>query len=171
MHEQVHDWLAAQTADLDASETSALAVVEVGSLDINGSARRHFAGAAHYHGIDLVEGPGVDEVADATTWQPPRRYDVAVCCEVLEHAPRWRAVLDTMWSCLAPGGRLLMTCAGPGRAPHSAVDGLGLRPGEHYANVEPADVLEHVASWESCVVRCEWAAGRGDLYLRVDRAT
>ena len=42
---------------------------------------------------------------------------------------------------LAPGGALLITCAGPGRLPHSAVDGGPLQTGEYYAGI-PADVLK-----------------------------
>jgi hypothetical protein len=142
-----------------------MSVLEVGSLDINGSIRPLFASAEHYHGIDIVAGTGVDEVADAATWTPPRRYDAVVCAEVLEHAPRWRDVVETMWSALAPGGTLLMTCAAPPRAVHSAVDGLGLRPGEHYGNITPADLEPVLAHWQPAWSLLEWSAGRGDLYV------
>lgn len=90
MHAQVLAWFAAQVADLRHPITGLLderlAVVEVGSLDINGSVRPLLRGVGHHHGLDLVAGPGVDEVADASTWVPPRAYDLAVSAEVLEHA-------------------------------------------------------------------------------------
>ncbi len=173
MHAQVLAWFAAQVADLRDPITGLLderlTVVEVGSLDINGSVRPLLRGVGHHHGLDLVAGPGVDEVADASTWVPPRAYDLAVSAEVLEHAPRWRAILTMLWGALAPGGRLLVTCAGTNRPPHSAVDGLALRPGEHYANVGLAEVADLVSTWDVAALELEWAAGRGDLYLRADR--
>ena len=165
MHVQVFEWIAAQVAG-----RAAVDVLEVGSLDINGSVRPLFADAARYHGIDLAEGPGVDEVADAATWVPPRAFDVVVCAEVLEHAPAWRDILATMWTATAPGGLLLMTCAAPPRAPHSAVDGLDVRDGEHYANVEAGEVLAVVRGWDPAGWSVTANQGRGDLYLRVDRA-
>lgn len=145
------------------------AVLEIGSLDINGGIRAQFGAAAHFHGLDRVAGPGVDEVADAARWRPGRRYDVVASAEVLEHADEWPAVLAMMWSAVAPGGHLLMTCATEPRAPHSAVDGHDVRPGEHYANVAPAAVRRLVATWTTASWSLEVALGRGDLYLAASR--
>jgi hypothetical protein len=189
VHQQAYDWVAAQIEPALAhlarsraasggvngpggaggSDLPSLAVLEIGSLDINGSVRPLFPRAGHYHGLDLVAGDGVDEVADASTWVPPRRYDVVVSAEVLEHAPAWRAILEMMWSATAPGGTLLMTCATDPRAPHSAVDGWDVRPGEHYANVSCADVRALVRGWGVEDWSVEWAQDRGDLYLQVRR--
>ena len=166
MHVQAYEWVERQVAGLG---LAAPAVLEIGSLDINGSVRPLFPGASHYHGLDLVAGDGVDEVADASAWQPPRTYDVVVSAEVLEHAPTWREILDMMWSATAPGGTLLMTCATDPRAPHSAVDGWDVRDGEHYANVSAADARASIARWAVADWAIERAADRGDLYLRVTR--
>ena len=103
MHVQVYDWFTRQASML---ELDGAAVLEIGSLDINGSVRPLFAGVGHYHGVDIVGGPGVDEVADAATWTPHRSYDVVACAEVLEHTDSWPSILDVMWSAVAPGGRL-----------------------------------------------------------------
>ena len=167
MHAQAHDWVAAHVPAAPADDAE-VAVLEIGSLDINGSVRPLFPDATHYHGLDLVAGTGVDEVADAARWTPPRTYDVVVSAEVLEHAPAWRDILTMMLGATAPGGTMLLTCAGPGRAPHSAVDGLDVRPGEHYANVSPADVRALLRECGLTTWSLEWAAARGDLYLRVD---
>lgn len=168
MHAQVLTWFARQLADSGPIGRRP-SVLEVGSLDINGSVRPLLTSAEHYHGLDLVPGPGVDEVADAARWEPPRRYDVVACAEVLEHAPAWRRIMAMMWSAVAPGGVMLMTCATDPRPPHSAVDGWDVRDGEHYANVVPQEVLGLVRDWGATAWSMQVALDRGDLYLRVDR--
>lgn len=111
-------------------------VVEFGARDINGSPRVLFPNA-QWWGIDLVDGSAVDEVADAASWSG-EPADIVVCCEVLEHAESWRDIVASMAANTKPGGRVLITAAGPDRAPHSAVDGGLLRDGEHYENIKPA---------------------------------
>ena len=164
MHVQAYDFVARSVAGRPAAR-----VLEIGSHDVNGSVRPLFAAAERYHGLDLADGPGVDEVADAADWQPDDAYDVVVSTEVLEHAPRWREVLATGWDALAAGGRLVVTCATDPRPPHSAVDGWALRPGEWYRNVPPAEVLEVLDGWGARSWAIEVALDRGDLYLRVDK--
>lgn len=169
MHAQVLSWFERQVADAVPAGTRP-SVLEVGSLDINGSVRPLLRDAAHYHGIDLVPGAGVDEVADAAHWVPPRRYQVVACAEVLEHAPAWRRIMAMMWSAVEAGGVLLMTCATDPRPAHSAVDGWDVRDGEHYANVGPGEVLSLVQEWEPAAWSLQVALDRGDLYLRADRS-
>lgn len=159
MHVQVQDWFAARAG------APGLRVLEIGSLDVNGGLRGLFADATAYHGIDLVAGPGVDEVADATEWRSATRFDLVLCAEVLEHAPDWAAVVETAWTALVPRGRLLLTCATDPRPPHSAVDGLDLRSGEHYANV-PGPALVRLLRDRGCEeLDVEQHLDRGDLYL------
>ena len=110
-----------------------------------------------------MAGSGVDEVDDADDWRPTRTYDVVISTEVLEHAPRWRDVLANAWAAVAPGGRLLMTCATDPRAPHSAIDGWDVRPGEHDADVAPHDVRAVVDRSTTSRWTLEAAIDRGDL--------
>ena len=114
-------------------------VAEFGSRDINGSVRPLF-GEAEYIGIDSHEGRGVDLVQDAATWEPSKKVDCVVCCEVFEHTPDWRDLVESAAGALRKGGVLILTMAGPGRSPHSAVDGGPIRPGEHYANIKPDEL-------------------------------
>jgi hypothetical protein len=115
-------------------------VVEIGGRNVNGGIRDLVA-AADYTSLDLAPGPDVDVVADCRTWQPPQPVDLVLCCEVLEHAPDPAGVVAAAISYLGSGGRLVLTCAGPGRAPHSGYHGGPLADGEHYANVDPEDLL------------------------------
>lgn len=164
MHVQAHDFVARH-----ARTVRPASVLEIGSYDVNGSVRPLFPSAIAYHGIDVVDGPGVDEVADAADWRAARTFDVVVTTEVLEHAPRWRDILRNAWDALAPGGMLLVTCATDPRPPHSAVDGWALRDGEWYENVSPAPLRELVHGWSAASWELEVALDRGDLYARVTR--
>jgi SAM-dependent methyltransferase len=136
-------------------------VLELGGLNINGSVRPYFPGA-RYVSVDIVDGPGVDVVADATTYRPDERFDAVVCCEVLEHAEDADGFVATAWGALKPGGLFIITCACPPRAPHSAVDGGPLRPGEFYRNV-PEDMLASwLVGWKDAEIECH--EDRGDIY-------
>jgi SAM-dependent methyltransferase len=131
-------------------------VLDLGGRDINGSPRHLFPAATRYTVLDIRPGDGVDIVADAATWDPgAETWDVVICAETFEHAASWRAICRTAYAACAPGGRLIVTTAAPGRAPHSAVDGaFRLLPGEHYANIRPPELGRVLieAGWADVVV-------------------
>jgi SAM-dependent methyltransferase len=116
-----------------------LTVIEIGSRNINGSVRCHFPGA-DWIGLDLHPGPCVDVVCDAMLYKPSEQVDRVVCCEVFEHTSHWREIIASVFGWLKPGGIFLITCAGTGRSPHSAIDGGALRPDEHYENIGQHEV-------------------------------
>jgi SAM-dependent methyltransferase len=140
MHPEARAWVAQH-----ATEGRTL---EIGSRDINGGVRDLFAD--DYTALDLIDGPGVDVVADVTTYKPKTKYDVIVCCEVLEHTDA--DIIAAAHRLLRPGGRLILTAAGPTRTPHSAVDGGPLRPDEFYRNVEPTDLARSLADWRDVTI-------------------
>jgi SAM-dependent methyltransferase len=137
-------------------------VVEVGGRDINGGVR-DLIDAAAYVSVDLEGGPGVDVVADCRFWEPPWKASLVVCAEVLEHAPWPREVVDACVGYLRPGGRLVLTCAGPGRAAHSGHDGGPVRDDEYYLNIDP-DALEKWLAEDLEAVRVEYRAIPCDVY-------
>ena len=97
-----------------------------------------FPNATRYTVLDIAPAPDVDIVADAADWNPHgRRWQVVLCCELFEHTFYWPAICRTAFRALAPGGRLIVTTAAPGRPPHSGVDGGPLYSGEYYGNIEP----------------------------------
>lgn len=142
-------------------------VVELGGLDINGSVRDLFDGV-DYISVDLVDGPGVDVVADAAHYQPVAEPDTVLCCEVLEHARRADLVVSNAIRMLGPGGALILTCASPPRQPHSGIDGGTVRPGEWYRNVPLADLARWLEGTE--VRHLEWHDWRGDLHALAVKA-
>jgi hypothetical protein len=141
-------------------------VLDIGGRNVNGTVRDLFPDS-RYVTLDIAPGDGVDIVADAADWTPTSTFDAVVCCEVLEHTPRWPEILQTIAKALDLGGTAIITAAAPPRAPHSAVDGGPLRRGEYYGNVEPTLLAKEMA-----------AAGftgrvavhpRGDVYVTATR--
>ena len=113
-----------------------LNVLEIGSLDINGSVRPIFKPfQLSYTGIDMQEGPSVDIVVDAAKFINFEAYDVVVCAEVFEHTPQWPQIIHNTYNNLVDGGIFIATMAGEGRYPHSAIDEKPIRDWEHYSNI------------------------------------
>lgn len=157
MHREAYSFVARIARDLPMVP---LRVVEVGSREINGGVR-HLFPQCLYTGIDIAPGPGVDVVADGATWQPAEPVDIAICCEVLEHAPRAHEVVANLIRMVRPGGLLIITAAGPGRAEHSAVDGGPLQEGEHYRNISARELQAWLA--ELPILTVEGDRTRGDV--------
>lgn len=111
-------------------------ILEIGSFNINGSAREHLEPLAEsYWGIDVQEGPGVDEVTDAADYIRPDTYDVVICNEVFEHTPHYAKIVNNVAKSLKINGIFIATMAGEGRAPHSALDENPIRSWEWYRNI------------------------------------
>lgn len=124
-------------------------VVDIGSMDINGTNRRFFSWPKMYVGIDIMPGRNVDIVGPAHEIlpelsrhlfahhrylrQPPYpeiRIDTIVSTECLEHDCHWGKTLGAMYDVLRPGGLMLITAAGEGREEHGTH--------EHHAWTSPA---------------------------------
>lgn len=126
-------------------------VVEFGSLNVNGTVRDLFVGA-EYIGIDLLDGPGVDVIADAAEYSPDVAPDTVVCLNMLEHAPNGAAIIANARRILAPGGWLLFGAAGETWPEHSA-DGGPLHEGEHYQGIGEPWLHEQLADMQHVTIR------------------
>ena len=93
-------------------------ILEVGSLDINGSVRSFFE-KCEYTGIDVGEGRGVDLVIPGQEYDAPdSSFDTCISCECLEHNPFWLETFINMHRLCKPSGLVIMTCATTGRVEH-----------------------------------------------------
>jgi hypothetical protein len=158
MHRQAFDFIAARARELGRVGF----VLEIGARNINGTIKNCFD-AERYVGLDVMPGPGVDVVASGADYVPETPPDVIVCCEVLEHTEEAAAICRRSIENLMPGGVLLLTMAGTGRAAHSAIDGCDLRPGEFYRNVSGADLQEWLAD-AGCTLTVGENPAAGDTY-------
>jgi O-antigen biosynthesis protein len=142
-------------------------VLEVGSLDVNGSVRRDLGPiAASYTGIDIRPGPGVDAVLDVGQVLDrfgPSAFDVVATTEMLEHCPDWARAVFQMLSVLRDEGLLLLTTRSPGFPLHD-------HPGDHWrftaddvrSLLEP---LGHVLELESDF-SLGWPCGIGVVFRK-----
>jgi len=79
-------------------------VLEVGSLNINGSVRDFFSNCS-YVGIDIAPGKDVDVVCQGQEYAAADgSFDQVISCEAMEHNPHWKETFDNMVRICRPGG-------------------------------------------------------------------
>jgi SAM-dependent methyltransferase len=95
-------------------------VLEIGSLNINGTVRDFFQ-PADYVGVDVAPGPGVDVVALGENLDySDNSFDVAISAECFEHNPEWAATFANMHRIAKTA--VIFTCASEGRPEHGTHD-------------------------------------------------
>ena len=120
-------------------------VLEVGSLNINGSIRPFFEQCT-YVGVDLGEGRDVDVVGkgEELTYGDDS-FDVVASCECFEHNPEWVATLNNMIRMC--GGLVFFSCATTGRPEHGTRRTTPADApfcGDYYQNLTQEDVRQAV---------------------------
>jgi len=94
-------------------------VLEVGSLDLNGSFRSIVEeyNPNKYVGVDLVKGPGVDEICDVINlikYFGSEKFDVLIATELLEHVKEWKIVVNNFKKIVKPDGLIFITTRSKG---------------------------------------------------------
>src|SRR5574343_253554 len=93
-------------------------VLDIGSLDINGSNRDLFEDC-DYIGLDVGEGKNVDVVSVGHLYDAPDNFfDTIISTEVFEHDMFYSETITNIIRMLKPGGLFVFTCAAPGRPEH-----------------------------------------------------
>lgn len=87
-------------------------VLEIGSLDVNGSIREYFEDATEYIGIDMTPGKSVDKVMEAhdisKVWRK-ETLDTILCLEMLEHDNAFWVTIENMKKLLKKSGILIIS--------------------------------------------------------------
>jgi hypothetical protein len=138
-------------------------VLEIGGMNVNGSVRQYVRHET-WHTVDIVDGPDVDEVADAGEWRPQVSYDLVLCLEVFEHAWNWPSMVQTMFLACGMNGLVVATCATDPREPHDAYGAAGPPPlGQYYRNVNPGECVGFFGKYFNSVKMT--VLDRGDLQI------
>lgn len=99
-------------------------VLEIGSLNINGSVRQFFEDC-FYIGLDVAPGKDVDIVTLGHEFAAAdESFDVVLSTECFEHDPHWQKTFLNMFRLCKKGGLVVFTCATTGREEHGTTNNL-----------------------------------------------
>ncbi|MGZ7118335.1 MAG: class I SAM-dependent methyltransferase [Methanobacterium sp.] len=89
-------------------------VIEIGSYDVNGSLRSIIESLepAEYMGVDIIEGPCVDEVCsveDLLDRFENESFDVVISTEVIEHVKDWQKAISNIKKICKKDGIIFLT--------------------------------------------------------------
>jgi len=130
-------------------------VLEVGSLDMNGSLRKfvEFHNPETYIGIDLEQGQGVDKIVDVSDLIQEFGYsafDLVISTEVLEHVKDWKKAIHNIKNVTKTGGMVLITTRGPGFPRHDhPADYWRFTLGDIYYTFRDFIILVAQEDWET----------------------
>ena len=104
-------------------EVKGKSILEVGSYNINGSFSSFVKGykPEKYIGVDIINGPCVDELCDAYDLIDrfgTNNFDMVISTEMMEHIIDWRKVIWNMKSLLKVGGVIMITTRSLGFPKH-----------------------------------------------------
>lgn len=141
--------------------------LDVGGRNVNGSVRIQLPGV-EWKGMDIVAGPDVDIVFDASSddWTLMPAFDVVIATELFEHTPNWRKIIANMAKWLDREGSQLFiaTCASTGRQMHGASGEPLPPPGEWYQNVTKDEMISELVKHFD-TVHVEYNPMPGDIYM------
>lgn len=153
-------------------------VLDVGSLNINGTLRDFFEENVDYTGIDVGSGPCVDIVCRGELFDAPNdTYDVVCSAECFEHNPEWLATFHNMIRMCKPGALLFFTCATTGRPEHGTTKSdpssnplMVFQAAEefnYYRNLTQEDFISSIANFDEIFSKYEFIVNdhSHDLYF------
>lgn len=92
-------------------------VLELGSMDINGTVRDYFE-VGEFVGVDWRPGKCVDVVSLAHEIEFDHQFDVVISASMLEHDPHWNKSISKMVEYLKEDGILLLSWGAALNPPH-----------------------------------------------------
>jgi hypothetical protein len=147
MHNANHSWLN-DLRNTYPESFSGVRVLDIGSLDINGSCREYFTDC-DYVGVDQTEGRGVDLVVPALKTKFKKKFDTLISFNCYEHDPQWKENVLHNLQWLKKGGKFFAEFGSTGCVPHFFPVFLEVPHDEFVKTLEEAGltVLDHF--WES----------------------
>lgn len=103
-------------------------ILEIGSLNVNGSVRSVYGDVPKYIGIDMRAGKDVDMVLNGHYILEefgPESFEMVICCETLEHDNEFWVTIENMRQVVKPGGWMIITNPGTEVIRHNY-------PGDYY---------------------------------------
>jgi cyclopropane fatty-acyl-phospholipid synthase-like methyltransferase len=141
MHTEQTEFVKKALASLEIPKPG-MSVLDVGSLDINGSNKGFFTDCK-YTGIDIGPGNNVDIISRAHEYTTDEKFDIVISTECFEHDEFWQlSIQNIVNNLLKDGGFFIFTCATHGRAEHGTTRSLpGCAPyiQEYYKNLDEID--------------------------------
>lgn len=128
MHQEVKDFII-KTKQKYPQYFKNKRVLELGSLNINGSPRDFFENC-EYIGIDRMSGKDVDIVCEAYKFKD-NNFDIVITTEMLEHDKYAKDSIFNGFNLLNNGGIFIGTAANINREPHFEFTGED----NHYQNI------------------------------------
>lgn len=123
-------------------------VLEIGSADINGSARIFFENC-DYTGLDVAEHNGVDVVSIAHDYNPGIEFDTVFSVSSLEHDMFWEKTLEKMYELTRKRGFIFFSCGSKweehGTLKHEPGNSLTTDIAswaDYYRNLEAEDIVK-----------------------------
>lgn len=152
-------------------------VLDIGSLDINGSNRELFEDC-NYLGLDVGEGKNVDLVCVGHLFEGPDNYfDTIISTEVFEHDMYYEETIKNIMRMLKPGGLFLFTCAAPGRPEHGTrrygefcaplLMQISEEWADYYKNLEETDIRK-ISSFNEMFPDCYFEFKNTDIEIPAD---
>jgi len=123
-------------------------ILEIGSLDVNGNIRKLFNFCNEYIGVDLEEGPNVDQVLNGSDINKlNKNFDIIISCECFEHAKDWKIIFEKMCQISNPNSFIIISVASTGRVEHGTHrSGNWQSPGnkdDYYMNLTKNDFIKN----------------------------
>ena len=142
-------------------------ILEIGSMNVNGSLRDFSPAGADYFGVDLDPGPGVNVVVNQLSRLPfgPESFDVIVSSSVLEHDGMFWVTFLEICRVLKTGGYIYINAPSKGEYHRFPIDawrffpdaGIALRDWARVSGLEITLVESFVSrniagNWGDCVM-------------------
>lgn len=132
-------------------------ILDVGSLDINGS-QRYFNFLGHppywleivsntqsYLGVDLMEGKGVDVVMNSHKLKFEKEtFDLVICVNMLEHDSNYKKTIKELLRVAQKGADIAIVCSNEKHEEHQQLGGGS----EDYGNIKLADLVAELKKYK-----------------------